>query len=391
LRELALVASEYEEFDDHLPRFSNLRKLTLHGITRTDHDHRHDDIIEILIASPNLHHLRLSNGSFDYDNDVGSLHNLCVKFDARRKQLNYPLLRLAELELGVGYQPEKSWLPSDVDGSYLSKLTDLTCLKSLVLYDRYRNSEIDTGLIRIHLPLFYSATNISHISASPMSADALDLITYVRTANPLAMSSCSTADAWEGTAVEPYNRDYGSFIFPPIFKINHHWRSFSCTQKFFKEYDNYSEDLVSCWDQLEELGCPIDRSVVDLFKTSILPNLKCLRTLMIPIGPFPDPEPRIEDITEQERETEMNGSDERKLFAEELFRISWEAWERRDEGKRGNKLQYLGLGYRVYTYMFPGPGELGDTPRVVRLSLDEARTFELIERSYWHKEMNPFW
>jgi len=248
-----------------LPRFSNLRKLTLYGISRTNYDHRHDDIIEILIASPNLNHLGLSNGSFTGD-EVGMLRNFCMKFDTRKKQLNSPLLRLTELELGVGYQPEESSQLSDVDASYLSKLTDLTCLKSLVLYDRYACSPIDTNLVRIHLPLFYSAMNISHISASPMSADVLPLITYVRTANPLAMSSCSTDDAWEGAPGEPYNRDYGSNIFPPIFKINHHWRSFSCTRKLLQKNGNYWEYLISCWDQLEELGCPLDGSVVDLSK-----------------------------------------------------------------------------------------------------------------------------
>jgi hypothetical protein len=390
LRELVLVASDLEEFDDHLPRFRNLRKLTLWGLWRTDHEHRHDDIIEILIASPNLQHLGLSNGSFN-DDDAPAFQNLCVEFDTRRKQLNCPLLRLTELELGVAYQPEESWSPSNGNGSYLSKLTDLTYLKSLVLYDRYRSSQIDNGLVKIHLPLFYPATNISHISAFPMTADALDLITYVCKANPLAMSSCSTYDAWEGAAEDPYNSDYGSFIFPPIFQTNYHWRSFSCTRKLFQKNGDYWKDLISRWNQLEELGCPLDLSVVDLFKTSILPNLKCLRTLMIDRGPFPDPEPSIENITEEERETEIHGEDERKLFAEELFRISWEAWEIRDEQQKGNKLQYLGLGYRVYTYMFPAPGELGDTPRVVRLSLDEARTFEVIERSYWSKDMNPFW
>jgi hypothetical protein len=112
---------------------------------------------------------------------------------------------------------------------------------------------------------------------------------------------------------------------------------------------------------------------------------------MITVGPFPDPEPSIKNITKKKTKMEMNEEDdERKLFAEELFRISWEAWERRDEGQKGNKLQYLGLGYRVYTYMFPGPGELGDTPRVVRLSLDEARTFELIEMLYWFMDVNSF-
>jgi len=55
---------------------------------------------------------------------------------------------------------------------------------------------------------------------------------------------------------------------------------------------------------------------------------------MITVGPFPDPEPSIKNITKKKTKMEMNEEDERKLFAEELFRISWEAWERRDEGKR---------------------------------------------------------
>jgi hypothetical protein len=119
---------------------------------------------------------------------------------------------------------------------------------------------------------------------------------------------------------------------------------------------------------------------------------------MVSVGPFVDSKPQNKNVIEQRGWPSLQNikieEDERKEFAEELFRISWEAWERRDEGEKGNKLRYVGLGYRVYTYMFPCPGDAGDAgdvPRIVALSLDEARTFDVVEKGYWYiADSNPF-
>jgi hypothetical protein len=258
-------------------------------------------------------------------------------------------------------------------------------------------SVVDGHPVKIYLPLFRSATNIFHISTSPISSDVIDLIKYVRAANPLAMSSCSISDKWEGGL----ELDESVSVLPSI----HNWRSFSWKESYFKSNevsfkydDNYFKALISRCDKIEELRCPLIHSAVDSFKTSVLPNLKCLYTLMVSVGPFVDSKPQNKNVIEQRGWPSLQNikieEDERKEFAEELFRISWEAWERRDEGEKGNKLRYVGLGYRVYTYMFPCPGDAGDAgdvPRIVALSLDEARTFDVVEKGYWYiADSNPF-
>ena len=44
-------------------------------------------------------------------------------------------------------------------------------------------------------------------------------------------------------------------------------------------------------------------------------------------------------------------------------------------------MKYIGLGYRVYKWILPGPGEVDGDRRVEQLSLDEARTFKEVSRA----------
>ena len=154
---------------------------------------------------------------------------------------------------------------------------------------------------------------------------------------------------------------------------------------------------------------------LELFKT-YLPNLMHLHTLIITKGNFPDHVPTTVNVsaelnarekaelkgdaifqpfsahpeisrvsTDGQRQAKdqarERGEKIRKGIAEDLFKLSREIYWARKGRYNGEKLKYIGLGYRVYKWILPGPGEVDGDRRVEQLSLDEARTFKEVSRA----------
>jgi len=391
--------------------FTNLRTLSLHGLSRLDAD-RHKDIVEILLASPHLKHLGLSHTN-DFDFWSLELHKLTLLYSQRRMDRNIPLLKLEELDLGTGFPPRH--VPDlTAEPHYLSQMTDLDCLLSL----RLRNEvSYDKPRQQVHVPLLHGAVNLKSIEVEVLSRDIEELLRYLCHANPGGLTSLSfiglnyPRDSADTTAV---TKDIASIIRPAP-TSGHSWWYLSFTETSTTPGNHYMQDFIRHCTDLQYLACPMNNTNLELFKT-YLPNLMHLHTLIITKGNFPDHVPTTVNVsaelnarekaelkgdaifqpfsahpeisrvsTDGQRQAKdqarERGEKIRKGIAEDLFKLSREIYWARKGRYKGEKLKYIGLGYRVYKWILPGPGEVDGDRRVEQLSLDEARTFKEVSRA----------
>lgn len=408
LRHLMLVASRSEQFPTLKTVFTNLRTLSLHCLSRTDAQ-RHADIADILIASPHLRHLGLSNSPREYRSPM-DLHMIILEYSDRRMERNIPLLKIEELDLGTGFLPtDVRELYTDKHLDYLPQLTDLRHLTSLQLRNRaYHEDEH----VYVYVPLLHGAVNLKHIEVQVLSVDIKYLLEYLCNVSPGGLTSL----AFVGLNY-PYNtllKEIASIISPaPL--LGHSWWNLSFTETSVMEGNHYLKDFVAHFPDLQYLACPMNTANFELFKT-YMPRWKRLHTLIITKGNFPDhvpttvnvsaqldardkakevgetkwqpfsAHPEISRVSEDGREQAKDRARERgekirKGIAEDLFKLSRSIWLSRPGRYKGEPLKYVGLGYRVYRWVLPGPGEADGERRVEQLSLDEARTFKEVERA----------
>ncbi|KAL2065897.1 hypothetical protein VTL71DRAFT_3567 [Oculimacula yallundae] len=412
LRHLTIVASDQTEFPLLKARFTNLHTLSLHHIPRNDPDGRHG-LVHILLASPHLKHLGLSNRDFKGT----ELYKLAQEYSSERFALKLELLKLETLDLGVGYQPTD--MTSKVlkeDSDYLSQLTDLEYLTSLQLrnctvrgYERHTNQDV-------HVPLFHAAVNLKSIEVETLSKDIDKLLQYLCRVNPGGLKSLAFVGInypFED-GIDSFSHDIRSLISPaPI--LGHSWWTLSFTESSTQEGNHYMKDFIMNCPDLHYLACPMNTANLKLFKT-YMPKLMHLHTLIITKGDFPDHVPTTVNVAAQldardkERETEEGvwqpfsahpeitrvgedgreqaknrardrGEKIRKGIAEDLFKLSREIFLNRPGTCKGEPLKYVGLGYRVYRWVLPGPGETYGERRVEQLSFDEAMTFKEVWRA----------
>lgn len=369
----------------------------------------------------------------------GCLVEICQRYHAERENRKAPLLSLTELELGNGFLPpptDPSVQAQDAQSEYLSLLTDLSALRTLKIknFARHRWDSENTGsnerdnfsaaTLHFHAPLLYRAENLNNLSATKVTSDVIRLISHIRTSNSSSNLSsvkfggtCPSPDlmqeVWAGSEAE--------FLVHSMHSTGFHWRSLDISDVHTNS-SNLINYLKRC-KSLEELTCRLSERRLELFKQKVLPRLENLHTLMIGNIQtdnlvdhiFPNPIPRITNVglelnadpkattskslfksftslslksgSQKEwkeelrlREEEARGEKIRQEIALDLLKVSWKAWERRKEEERGTKLKYVGLGYRVYTYMLPGLGEKGkqDRWKVVKLSHDDAMEFGVV-------------
>ncbi|KAK0111033.1 hypothetical protein ONS95_001413 [Cadophora gregata] len=421
LRDLILVASKRQEFPTFKTVFTNLRTISLQRLSRVDQD-RHNDLVEILLASPHLNHLGLSHTNRD---EIWSseLHKLCQLYSQKRIERNLPLLRIEELDLGTGYLP-KDMRELVANPDYLSQLTDLGCLSSLQLRNHaYFGEERQS----IHVPLLHDAMNLKRIEVEVLSKDIQRLLKYLCWINPGGLTSLSFIGLHY-----PHENDYFSgatvvqdvsSILSPAQQVGHSWWSLSFTETSTAPGTHYMKDFIGHCTDLQYLACPMNNSNLELFKT-YMPNMMHLHTLIITKGNFPDHVPTTVNVSteldarKREREAEdtqsqtqyqpfsahpeinrvstdgqrqakdrarEKGEKIRKGIAEDLFTLSREIYGARKRRYEGEPLKYVGLGYRVYRWVLSGPmagGADGEMERrVEQLSLDEARTFKEVRRA----------
>ncbi|KAG4442000.1 hypothetical protein IFR05_002526 [Cadophora sp. M221] len=408
LQHLILVASKREEFPTFKTVFTNLRTLSLHGLSGTDVQ-RHLEIAGLLIASPHLRHLGLSNNVRE-DRSPMDLHGIVLEYSDRRMERSLPLLKIEELDLGTGF------LPTDVQEiftgkriDYLSQLTDLGHLTSLRLRNRVYHEDEH---VYVYVPLLHGAVNLKHIELQVLSIDINFLLQYLCRVNPGGLTSL----AFVGVNY-PYNtllKEIATIVSPaPL--LGHSWWNLSFTETSVMDSNHYLKDFVARFPDLQYLACPMNTANLELFKT-YMPRWKCLHTLIITKGNFPDhvpttvtvsaqldardkakesgetkwqpfsAHPEISRVSEDGREQAKNRARERgekirRGIAEDLFKLSRNIWLSRPGRYKGEPLKYVGLGYRVYRWVLPGPGEAEGERRVEQLSLDEASTFTEVERA----------
>jgi hypothetical protein len=368
----------------------------------------------------------------------GCLVEICQRYHAERENRKAPLLSLVELDLGNGFIPtDLRSHTDDIDSDYLSRLTDLAALRTLKIKnfvrshedsdstDRVERENSSAGTLHFHAPVLYKAVNIATLSVTKLTADVIRLISRVLVNNPPSHLSsiqfggvCPSPNDMEDMGIDPDEE----FLVHSLHSTGFHWRSLDISDVNTNS-SNLIDYLKRC-KSLQELSCRMSERRLELFKQKVLPRLENLHTLTIGNIQtdnlvdhiFPNPIPRTTNVglelkadpetrkskslfrslkslalkTESQkewkeelrlREEEANGEKRRQEIAEDLFKVSWKAWERRKDGERGVKLKYVGLGYRVYTYLLPGPGENGkkDKWKVVRLSHDDAMEFEAVK------------
>ncbi|KAH7382026.1 hypothetical protein BKA64DRAFT_219014 [Cadophora sp. MPI-SDFR-AT-0126] len=413
LRDLILVGSRKQEFPTLKTIFTNLRTLSLHGMSRVDPDCCHH-VVEILLASPHLKHLGLSHSKRN-DTWSSELQKLAQLYSQKRLERDLPLLRIQELDLGTGFLP-KDVLNLVADPHYLSQLTDLEHLSSLQLRNHV---SFDDKRQQVHVPLLHRAVNLKCIEVEVLSKDIEQLLQYLCYTNPGGFTSLAFIglhyhhDSYSGTTVTP---NIASIISPAP-SVGHSWTSLSFTEISTDiPGSHYMTDFIRHCTDLQYLACPMNNSNLELFKT-YMPNLMHLDTLIITKGNFPDHVPTTVDVSaELEARSKARAEGEktqyqpfsahpeisrvstdgqkqakdrarergekiRKGIAEDLFKLSREIFSTRKEGHRGETLKYVGLGYRVYRWVLPGSGEEDGDRRVEQLSLDEARTFKEVRRA----------
>ena len=370
---------------------------------------------------------------------------ICRQYHAERENRKVPLLRLTELELGTGFLPppmDISAQAQDEEHDYVSLLTDLTALRTLKIQNFAQNlwdvenagvniiRNYNAATLHFHAPLFYHAENIIKVSATILTSDVIHLINHIRESNPSShLSSLEfggefiSPDVTEGLSVNAREE----FLIRSLQSTGFHWRSLDISD--VRTSLSHLIDYLKRCKSLEELTCRMSERRLELFKQKVLPRLESLHTLMIGNIQtdslvdhlFPNPIPRIKNVEleikadaeakkpkslfkslkglsvksgaqngwrekwREEltlRQEEATGEKIRQEIAADLFKTSWKAWERRKEGERGAKLKYVGLGYRVYTYMLPSPGEKGnqDKWKVVKLSHDESMEFKAVKK-----------
>jgi hypothetical protein len=157
----------------------NLRSLELLGIDRESYSSNADDIPEVLLGSLGLTSLGLSlKPEEGIGNDI--LKTMINHYQARRKQLGTPLLRLSRLHLGLGFSPVKRYWPL-TDPDYKKDLTDLTALADLCI-DNWHITDSGRTIpcYDIHPWLFSRATCLEKILVERLSPDITELIEIVK-------------------------------------------------------------------------------------------------------------------------------------------------------------------------------------------------------------------
>lgn len=459
LRNLEFIASrDLERFGIVMPDLTlpNLNKLVLHGVRRMTKQ-LVSRFVNMLLASPHLRILGLSGDGIEYDDDDGELffQEMCRLYGSRREDKNGPLLQLEELELGNGFQltesarsqflqlPPPNGLAIETD-NYLSRLTDLKYLRKVRLDNAAKRDELDDRpwlghvdesdyCIRDDLDpycneslhfthyndseILYLAVNLEHISFGYISFTLIELITCLRFGSmvpkldSLQIGRYSSIQPPRLLWPEPQGPDERrpNSAAEALHMTGYHWRHFDFSD--LSVDPNAVLEFIERCSVLESLTCGFSEAMLMRFKSSILPGMQHLHTLMITpyyqSRPFSRPVTRIPpeldiklntgkinsagdvcygeldppdwkrfDWAKREKEEE---EESQRAIASEIFDISWAAWENREGEDQGTRLKFVGLGYRVYTRMWRGFEKSRSGWTTVRLPHERAMEFNAVK------------
>lgn len=193
-----------------------------------------------------------------------------------------------------------------------------------------------------------AATNLRRLTLGRLTGVALDFIHRMQSINPGVLSEIAGLGDMDNDGMESEEvlvEGDELFALPPA-KLGPGWRkvSLSCALGGFAQH---------C-ASVEELSCYLSGSELENFKTAVLPNLTHLHSLTI-----------------HGVEIKDGGFNSGQPLADELFRISYAAWERR--GCEGERLTRVGLNDNVYGFVFPRPEEGFD--------LEKRRATKLMNKS----------
>ncbi|KAI9923936.1 hypothetical protein MW887_008242 [Aspergillus wentii] len=280
IRDLDLNAP-YLRAKDVIPQFHNLERLSvdldrkLLGYEKID-----DYLSEMLLSSPELTHLKLYSTGDDQYHIPNGLMCLIKTYEQKRQQRSLPVLKLTNLELGEGYVPYRGLHISYGYGpDYLSKLTDLTNLRSLRLYNElyYREEENEATWSGINPQVFANVTQLHHLAVSEYTGDIGELVMLPNLKNTLSEIQISQyyTQKWNGEDNDPisYFRKAG----PPLKKL-----ILGCPAGSSPgEAINVIEKVILKTPQIEQFATSVTMQSYALIKDLVLPSLQNLTAFFI--------------------------------------------------------------------------------------------------------------
>jgi hypothetical protein len=399
-----------------LPHFQNLRKLVLDPVERFSAGSRTrvvvDRIAEVLLASPRLESLTLTCETYD-TLGVHAIHLLANLYGAKIKGSNASRLQLKELELGPEFIPcppscHRLYLTPEAGyhGNPIIQLTDLDYLQKLTLRTEvlsYIGSQPTWRSYCLDETCFYPAINLEHLSIDTRQLAATGLADYLCRLDKVKLVSFQDKQFLNYTR-GPASSKVDPWKYAPYTKF-HHWETLDLGDIFVDGDTKESQEmLLSALTQcahLKTLTISLPESILEYFREKVLPQMESLENLFITSGPFDqgipfverniiqqadcvsakvDADKYIKEWREGHEERHRNNKKTRRSFALAMFE-SGRPNANSTETARKTRLKYLGLGYRVYTELYPSTSEDGRTRwKLYELSLDDAKTFEPIRQ-----------
>lgn len=319
-----------------LPPFRNLRKLVLQGMA--EGFRYSESLAQVIVDCPELEELGLTESLRPEETveNHGQLAFLCASLHSKQTQNpNISRLKLKKLNLGTAYRPENA---NSLGGQYINWLTDLSVLEELSLQNDIRFEWHNERQLWEDFHLLDSATNLRRLTLGRLTGSALEFIHRMQSINPGVLNAIAGLGDTDNDGMESEEiLVEGDELFAfPTSKLGPGWRKVS----LLCALGDFAQHCAS----VEELSCYLPDGELGNFKTAVLPNLMHLRSLTI----------RDADIIDES----LSGG---QPLADELFRISYAAWEGR--GCEGERLTRVVLGNNVYAFVFPRPGEGFDLER----------------------------
>ncbi|KAF4624874.1 hypothetical protein G7Y89_g13294 [Cudoniella acicularis] len=406
--------------------FRGLNKIVLHGLKGFENrssQKRIRALVGMLLRSPRLQTFGLSlclqySVPSPYNpGTIGYLEGLCIEFEKQRAKTSAPVLKLVNLELGFGFLPHAPQI-KPINSNHLSLLTDLASLRSLKLLNAVRLGPMSSTITSwatgkgsgkgskqqiLISTSFLSAINLERISFTYHHHSLIEFIQQFHAENPSSKLESLKIGNYRGVQIPAFNwpemhpnyKEKGSRpIVEALDLLGNHWKSLDFSDITLMSAFSFS--FIKGCNMLEELTCGFTESALEIFKQTVLPEMKHLHTLMItpyhtrvegiPVTRIPInlgigrlrgvPGSSIGQLTPMtmvdSQKLEVDEEEESQLtIASSIFDSSWKAWNSRDIGDQGVKLRYVGLGYRVYTRMWNMT-----SLRTIRLPRDEEMQFE---------------